>query len=322
MDDEAAFLRAIRERPDDDLPRLIFADWLEEHAGTWRDAARDFADRAEFIRLQCAMARNDEQELKHWPDPDGRRGELLSKKNRAEWEQPLRALGAPFDLFRRGFPEAVTMSASDFARHAGELFDIAPIRQLKLYSPDDSDAPVLAAFPHMRNLTMLDLGNNNIGSAGISDLATSPHLKNLTTLNLGYNPIGDASARALAESPHMAKLTTLDLSNNHIGDDGALALAASPHLAKLTTLNLNGNLIGDDGARALAASPHLAKLTTLDISWNGIGDDGARALVTSPHLANLTTLNLNGNLIGPALRREIERTLAARRRAREPGPVA
>jgi uncharacterized protein (TIGR02996 family) len=28
--DERAFLWAIRERPDDDLPRLIYADWLED----------------------------------------------------------------------------------------------------------------------------------------------------------------------------------------------------------------------------------------------------------------------------------------------------
>lgn len=33
-DERAAFLRAIRAAPDDDTPRLVFADWLEERAGT------------------------------------------------------------------------------------------------------------------------------------------------------------------------------------------------------------------------------------------------------------------------------------------------
>jgi uncharacterized protein (TIGR02996 family) len=28
-----AFLRAIEESPGDDTPRLIYADWLEEHGG-------------------------------------------------------------------------------------------------------------------------------------------------------------------------------------------------------------------------------------------------------------------------------------------------
>ena len=42
-----AFYRAIADAPDDDTPRLVFADWLQEHG---EDA------RAEFIRLQCAIA--------------------------------------------------------------------------------------------------------------------------------------------------------------------------------------------------------------------------------------------------------------------------
>jgi uncharacterized protein (TIGR02996 family) len=47
MTDEADFLRAIIERPDDDLPRRVFADWLDEHGQP---------ERAEFIRVQCELA--------------------------------------------------------------------------------------------------------------------------------------------------------------------------------------------------------------------------------------------------------------------------
>lgn len=43
--DHVPFLRAIIDRPDDDLPRLVFADWLDEHGD---------GERAEFIRLQVA----------------------------------------------------------------------------------------------------------------------------------------------------------------------------------------------------------------------------------------------------------------------------
>ena len=36
MPDEQGFLAAIRERPDDDTPRLIFADWLDDRGdATW-----------------------------------------------------------------------------------------------------------------------------------------------------------------------------------------------------------------------------------------------------------------------------------------------
>lgn len=39
-----ALLRAVLEKPEDDAPRLIYADWLEENGD---------GERAEFIRLQC-----------------------------------------------------------------------------------------------------------------------------------------------------------------------------------------------------------------------------------------------------------------------------
>jgi uncharacterized protein (TIGR02996 family) len=47
--DERALLNAIIAAPDDDLPRLVYADWLEEH---------DRAERAEFIRVQCELRRS------------------------------------------------------------------------------------------------------------------------------------------------------------------------------------------------------------------------------------------------------------------------
>lgn len=45
--DREAFMRAIIAKPKDDLPRLIFADWLD-----WRGEP----ERAEFIRVQCKLA--------------------------------------------------------------------------------------------------------------------------------------------------------------------------------------------------------------------------------------------------------------------------
>ena len=47
MDEETAFLEAIADEPDDDGPRLVFADWLEERGDV----------RAELIRVQCALER-------------------------------------------------------------------------------------------------------------------------------------------------------------------------------------------------------------------------------------------------------------------------
>lgn len=48
MNDEAALLAAIRADPGADTPRLVYADWLDDHGDTAR---------AEFIRLQVSRAR-------------------------------------------------------------------------------------------------------------------------------------------------------------------------------------------------------------------------------------------------------------------------
>ncbi len=47
MNERDALLRAICDNPDDDTPRLVIADWLQEHGED---------ERAEFIRLQIVLA--------------------------------------------------------------------------------------------------------------------------------------------------------------------------------------------------------------------------------------------------------------------------
>src|SRR5262245_15204849 len=50
MSDRKALLRGVIDEPDDDTPRLVMADWFEENGES---------DRAEFIRLQIQLARED-----------------------------------------------------------------------------------------------------------------------------------------------------------------------------------------------------------------------------------------------------------------------
>ncbi len=52
MSERAALLTAIRDHLDDDTPRLVYADWLDEHPESDRDTAT-----AEFIRASC-LGRN------------------------------------------------------------------------------------------------------------------------------------------------------------------------------------------------------------------------------------------------------------------------
>ena len=93
MDHEEAFLQAVCERPADNEPRLVFADWLEKHGQR---------DRAEFIRLQCEVRRR-------LPD---REQELL-RIHQDEWTAPLRRLVPELreanEPCGRGFPSGITL---------------------------------------------------------------------------------------------------------------------------------------------------------------------------------------------------------------------
>jgi uncharacterized protein (TIGR02996 family) len=63
MTHDNPFLQAIIEDPDNDNPRLVYADWLEEHGQP---------DKAEYLRVQCTLAR--------LPEGDPQRRELEERE--------------------------------------------------------------------------------------------------------------------------------------------------------------------------------------------------------------------------------------------------
>jgi uncharacterized protein (TIGR02996 family) len=103
MTQDEAFLQSILEAPEDDTPRLIYADWLDEHGDP---------ERAEFIRVQCELAR--------LPEGDARRARLklreraLLAQHEATWAAPLRGRVSSWK-FRRGFVEQITTGARALA---------------------------------------------------------------------------------------------------------------------------------------------------------------------------------------------------------------
>lgn len=56
---EQGLLQAILDNPDDDAPRLIYADWLEENGNP---------ERAEFIRVQIELTQPDRLECRCYPE--------------------------------------------------------------------------------------------------------------------------------------------------------------------------------------------------------------------------------------------------------------
>jgi uncharacterized protein (TIGR02996 family) len=288
--------RAVCEHPDEDAPRLVFADWLEEHGE---------AERAEFIRVHVATDRMPKD------DPNytrlmQRRGELFARNNR-DWHAGLPKLpGVEWALsFPRGFVGEVTFAdVKAFRRHADAVFAGTPVEDIHFKRLHPREAGIVAASPYLARLIALELGpvagGRGIGPAGAAAVANSPHLAKLEYLNLDGHLIGTAGVEALAASEHLPNLRQIVLTRNGLDANAVGLLFGSPRLARLRCVNLSDNPIGDAGARLLAESPPHPDLTDLSLDSTGIRDDGARALAASPGLARVVWLDLSRNEITAA----------------------
>ncbi len=140
MTEREALLQEIIDNPDADLPRLVYADWLEEFGGE--------TERAEFIRIQCELM---------LPKNITKAGNPRLRKNRAarkrERELLLRhcdewsSIGLNFYMafasnphrpihngvfFRRGFIEVVSCVMNDWIEHGPKLVRDHPIKFVKI----------------------------------------------------------------------------------------------------------------------------------------------------------------------------------------------
>jgi uncharacterized protein (TIGR02996 family) len=294
--DERAFLSAILANPDDDTPRLVLADWLDER-GSEDDRAR-----AALIRAQCR--------LEHLPAAGRERRALAAeireilRKNYDRWTEPLRTARLGTDwTFQRGFLEGGSMSATLFVQRGADLFRLAPTLRAMRFPNAANETTELAESPHLARLAALDLtlmctcGYCAIGDE-LRDLFKSKHAANLRCLNVSRDRMNSEGVAALGQSKVLANLTELDLSRNPLSPDGARAITGSKHLGRLMVLSLAGTGLYNLGAQALAGAKNLPSLTRLDLSGNEIGATGAVALARSALFKRLRVINLANNRIG------------------------
>jgi uncharacterized protein (TIGR02996 family) len=309
--DRAALLAAIREAPDDDRPRLLYANWLEENGQP---------ERAAFIRLQLQRGTLSGNDPRH--DDLARRETALLRRYGGSWRRGV-PRWASRQAYRRGVLTHVETTLARFARDTGELLSVEPLRSARLTGAARALAD-LAHCPALAALRELELNNVPMRDAGVRTLVGSPHLADLRVLRLLNCAVGPEGAATLAGSPRLAGLTTLDLGfyrrpegqidnslcrtaalrrrrtgpANRIGDAGVRSLAGSPHLGRLERLILAGNEITPAGAASLAGSRRLKRLAELDLSYNNLGPEGAATLAGSAVLKRLQVLELQANEIG------------------------
>jgi uncharacterized protein (TIGR02996 family) len=224
-------LRNARHNLDDDGPRLVLADMLEE-AG---DA------RAEHVRLQCELARW-VPELERRTELQAREGELR-EANEDSWLGPLRNHFLVWE-YERGLLH-VTMLGRRFATKTfGKLIAKDPawpwVQSLRLREAR-AHLPRLADGTNLDHVVALSLQRNQLDDASLEPLWACASLANVRRLDLDSNDLSDASVKALIACPHLANLEWLDLRNNRFTSRGVKRLLASPLASRLRWLDLHGN---------------------------------------------------------------------------------
>jgi uncharacterized protein (TIGR02996 family) len=311
-------LAAVLAAPDDDAPRLVYADWLDEHGRP---------ERAQFIRLQVELARLP----KHEP-----RREVLARKagrlldlHRDEWLAELPQIdGVTWGAFERGFVAAAWVrSVAHFDGVAARVWAAAPVRALELgevgrlsrsraYAavktvrlrqvPPSRGLQEFFDSPFVSTVRTLDLTGAELENDGVALLARSGALGELRELILDDNLVGVRGIEALARA--RLRLTRLSVrgmtGGNAYSDDpavrteGVLALAGSHRFRDLESLDLSGNEIDDAAVAALAESTHLVNLRELVLANNELTDVGLEVLADEGWEVRLESLDLSGNPIG------------------------
>jgi uncharacterized protein (TIGR02996 family) len=322
MSEELGLLAAIRETPDDDAPRLVYADWLADHG---------VPERGDFIRAECEAAR-----LPKWSD------ERLDAEERAasvfvagatRWLGKL-PVGLDNSITERGFWRFAALEKEEarkgllnappgldriapaldlYMPYDAALFDevlacptLEAVQTLRLDGSDfgDGEAQRLARSPHLRGLRHLSLRGQRLTASGVAAILAG--LPALQGLDLALAPLGDAGLREMAGLPGLGKLKQLRLSSCQFDDGGAAALLRSRHLGQLEELSLGcGDWmgppphLGDRALRELAVPRRLPALRSLTFNEVGAATvDGWRALARSPLAGRLRSLYVRPDTFG------------------------
>jgi uncharacterized protein (TIGR02996 family) len=283
---EEGLLADIRDHPEEDAPRLIYADWLEEHGQPLR---------AELIRVQVERDRP-----KAAPDRErlDRRSRAILQEQEGEWTASLRPLVLSWS-YRRGLVDEVEVEAGRLAEQGEELLRLAPTAAWRVHVNGWEDVRALVRCKALSRVRRLALLGERIGGGGARILAESPHVAGLRSLSLAGQSLGQPGAQALAGSRYFTQLEELNLTACNLVRSAVTLLAQSPNLPRLRRLVLADNPLGDADVRALAASPYLKELRELDLSRTAITTEAAEALAGSPLLARLRWLNLSACPVGP-----------------------
>lgn len=298
MSTKAALLRAIRAQPDEDTPRLVYADYLDEES----DPAR-----AEFIRVQVERAR--------LPEGDPARAALEDREHDLLAQHEDAWLGvAPDDRdelaeweFDRGFIHEVAASPA-FMRTAGtDLCAAHPVRRWRVMSGDTGtnfpadlrEAGQRGWFPRLEAVDLTgwyaDLGETD-------GFLTRSNFERLRELDLtGRGPLGSLpeilEVAAFRDQLKVLRCGAAGYEGGRL--DPADFIKAMGPVCRLEEFAAPTAQLMADDLHELLTAPVFAELKSLDLSGNNIEAEGGRAF-RAPSF-RLRELDISGTQLGGVL---------------------
>ena len=270
----AAFLADIRALPEDDAPRLIYADWLDDHGE---------AERAEFIRVQCELSRLGKDDPRR--SYRERRERDLLEAHLSRWTE-----GAFLDWLRHPRTECpdpyshtvckVMAQVVEARLHLAATEDAGERQRLE--AQFDECGAALEKQRMLAHQARLPLFEECVFERGFLDTVVVPQL-----LLLDFS----GAVRDLGVVRHLTALWDEEDAEAPLLIDRVIACFDIP---RLQTLIIQGQINKLSTLEALAAWPGAAELTHLELGfvWGLPGDDVLRVLARSPSLRNLARLHL------------------------------
>ncbi len=332
---EFALLEAIAADPENDVPRLVYADWLDQSSSSAAQA------QAEFIRLQVRLARLEKG------SPEARlanenllhalhqQEQELLETYKEQWLGPLSGVTAmdavPERCFSRGLVERATLTVAELFEHQHELgrrfpalrdltlrhgwaAQLAQLGQCPLLAQletlvldarqdhqfdrlafETPEAQLLARSQFLSRLRRLTLGWTHVGRVGGIALANSAGLPQLEELCVLEDTFGGSLVDILAHATGFPALAKLVLSHNQIVLDDIPLLVSSPLMRQIRELHLPGQSLGVRGLQILLEAGELEQLRYLGLGENRLTPPAVELLASSRRLAGLQGLDLSDN---------------------------
>jgi uncharacterized protein (TIGR02996 family) len=225
---------AILANPEDDAPRLIYADWLEENGEE---------ERAKFIRAQISIARNEgsvnvhlKTEASYWAKFRRVHTTSVNPLIRINPLEELRDFTAT--LIKRGFEDAICIDyAPVFRGVVKKILDqlpSLPVQSLQCINAARHDFRHVLAHSSISRIRHLHI-MPRMDSVALCSLLRNTPLQHLRTLSILNTEFDDDNLRELSGIHSIQNLTRLNVSCCHIVN-GLTDLVFSrswPHLQEI-----------------------------------------------------------------------------------------